>query len=143
MAFGTLQRQRPAAPMGEINMTPLIDVMLVLLVIFMLAAPLLVSAIRVDLPQQGGATLAPQPAHVAVVLDAAGLVFVGDSREDDASLARLLARAAASDARTELRLSADAHVPHGRVVEIMALAHRSGLTRVAFVTRAGVTAPRP
>lgn len=143
MAFGTLERPRPTPPMGEINMTPLIDVMLVLLVIFMLAAPLMVSAIKVELPQQGGSALAPQPAHVAVVLDAAGRAFVRESSVDDTSLSRLLARAAASNAHTELRLSADAQVPHGRVVEIMALAHRNGLTRVAFVTRAGVTAPRP
>lgn len=143
MAFGTLDRPRPSPPMGEINMTPLIDVMLVLLVIFMLAAPLLVSAIKVDLPQQGGSALTVQSDHVAVVLDATGQAFVRESLEDDVSLARLLARAAASDKQTELRLSADARVPHGRVVEIMALAHRSGLTRVAFVTRAGVTAPRP
>lgn len=137
MAFGTLERSRAAPPMSEINMTPLIDVMLVLLVIFMLAAPLLVSAIRVDLPRQGGSPLVQNSAHVVVVLDAAGQVFVDDAALDDAALSRLLSRVAASDAGTELRLSADERVPHGRVVEVMALAHRQGLTRVGFVTRSG------
>ncbi|TXH88758.1 MAG: biopolymer transporter ExbD [Rhodoferax sp.] len=143
MAFGTLQRKSPTPPMGEINMTPLIDVMLVLLVIVMLTAPLLVGAIKIDLPRQGGVAMAAQPAHVDVVLDAAGRAFVQNLPEDDASLSRLLARAAASDKHAELRLSADVRVPHGRVVEVMALAHRNGLTRVAFVTRAGEAPPRP
>lgn len=119
-------------------MTPLIDVMLVLLVMFMLAAPVLVSAIRVELPQgQGGRALQP-PAHVAITLDGAGRVQVDGVAVDDVALARILARAAASDARTELQLSADVHVPYGRVVEIMALAHRHGLTRMGFITQ-----PRP
>lgn len=143
MAFGTLERQRSAPPLSEINMTPLIDVMLVLLVIFMLAAPLLVSAIKVDLPRQAGAPLASPAAHVAVVLDAAGQVFVDDKPLDDGALSTWMARAAASDAQTELRLSADARVPHGRVVEVMALAHRNGITRVGFVTRAGAASTHP
>jgi biopolymer transport protein TolR len=137
MAFGTLDRRRSTQPMSEINMTPLIDVMLVLLVIFMLAAPLLVSAIRVDLPRQSGAALAQQATHLDVTLDAAGHTFVAQQAVDVAALESLFARAAASNATTELRLSADVQVPHGRVVEIMAMAHRNGLTRVGFVTREG------
>ena len=77
MAFGILERGKAAQSMSEINMTPLIDVMLVLLVIFMLAAPLLVSMIKVDLPRQTGAALAAQAAHVDVTLDAGGLSFNG------------------------------------------------------------------
>lgn len=142
MAFGTLERRRGAQPMSDINMTPLIDVMLVLLVIFMLAAPLLVSAIKVDLPRQGGAALAAQAAHVDVTLDASGQALVADQAMDMAALQTLFARTAASNAATELRLSADVQVPHGRVVEVMALAHRNGLTRVGFVTREGL-APKP
>ena len=143
MAFGTLERTKATRPLSEINMTPLIDVMLVLLVIFMLAAPLLVSAIRVDLPRQSGAALAAQAAHVDLTLDADGRVWVAGQAMEPAALAKLFARAAASDAATELRLSADARVPHGRVVEIMALAHRQGLTRVGFVTRDGPAGARP
>lgn len=135
MAFGTLERGKDVQPMSEINMTPLIDVMLVLLVIFMLAAPLLVSMIKVDLPRQAGAALAAQAAHVDVTLDAGGRVSVDGQFMETAALEALFARAVASDGATELRLGADAQVPHGRVVEIMALAHRHGLTRVGFVTR--------
>ena len=137
MAFGALERSRSAQPMSEINMTPLIDVMLVLLVIFMLAAPLLVSAIKVDLPQQGGAALVQTAPHIDVTLDAAGRVFVAGQSMDSGALATLFARTAASNAATELRLGADVQVPHGRVVEVMVLAHRNGLTRVGFVTREG------
>lgn len=143
MAFGALEHKRPTQPMGEINMTPLIDVMLVLLVIFMLTAPLLVSAIRVDLPKQGGAALVQAPPPAVVTLDASGQAFVQDKAVDDAALSDWLARTAASDARTELHLQADAKVPHGRVVEIMALAQRQGIGRVGFVTRAGTVPPRP
>jgi biopolymer transport protein TolR len=138
MAFGTLERSRSAQPMSEINMTPLIDVMLVLLVIFMLAAPLLVSAIKVDLPKQGGAALVQATPHVDVMLDASGRVWVEGQATDAAALATLFARAAASNAATELRLSADVQVSHGHVVALMALAHRNGLTRVGFVTREGL-----
>lgn len=142
MAFGTLERSKGPRPLSEINMTPLIDVMLVLLVIFMLAAPLLVSALRVDLPRQTGAALAQNSAHLDVTLDAQGRVFVAGQPVEAAALATLFARAAASNAATELRLSADTRVSHGRVVEVMALAHRHGLTRVGFVTReGGVPAP--
>lgn len=142
MAFGTLERSKGPQPMAEINMTPLIDVMLVLLVIFMLAAPLMVSALHVDLPRQGGATLAQRSAHVDVTLDAQGRVFVDGQAVEAAALATLFARTAASNAATELRLSADTRVSHGRVVEVMALAHRNGLSRVGFVTREG-GAPAP
>lgn len=143
MAFGTLERHRAAQPMSEINMTPLIDVMLVLLVIFMLAAPLLVSAIQIDLPKQGGAALTQQAAHVDVTLDAQGRALVDGQPLDNAALERLFARSAASSASTELRLSADVQVPHGRVVELMAVAHRHGITRVGFVTREALPAAAP
>lgn len=142
MAFGTLERSKGPQPMAEINMTPLIDVMLVLLVIFMLAAPLLVSALHVDLPRQAAAPLAQNMAHVDVSLDAQGQVFVADQPVESAALATLFARAAASNPATELRLRADARVAHGRVVEVMALARRNGLSRVGFVTREG-GAPAP
>lgn len=140
MAFGTMDRPRPSRPLAEINMTPLIDVMLVLLVIFMLTAPLLVGALRVELPRQEGAALDTQRPFVALTLDAAGQVLVDGVVTDDAALERLLARSAASDATTELRLGADVRVPHGRVVAVMALAHRHGITRIGFVTRAGEVA---
>lgn len=142
MAFGTLERSKGPQPMAEINMTPLIDVMLVLLVIFMLAAPLLVSALHVDLPRQAAAPLALNMAHVDVSLDAQGQVFVADQPVESVALATLFARAAASNPATELRLRADARVAHGRVVEVMALARRNGLSRVGFVTREG-GAPAP
>ncbi|MDT8990029.1 biopolymer transporter ExbD [Curvibacter sp. APW13] len=134
MSFGNLERPRPARPMSEINMTPLIDVMLVLLVIFMLAAPLLVGALKVDLPRQSAAALPAKTAHVLVTVDAQGAASVDGQVLDDAALERLFARAAASDSATELRLAADSRLAHGRVVAIMALAHRHGLSRIGFVT---------
>ena len=143
MVFGALERKRSSAPMGEINMTPLIDVMLVLLVIFMLAAPLLVSAIKVELPRQGGVAVVQTPMPAVLVLDATGQAYAQEHPLDEAALSIWLARVAASDARTELHLQADARVPHGRVVEVMALAQRQGIARVGFVTRAGAAPAQP
>ena len=143
MAFGTLERRKGAAPMSDINMTPLIDVMLVLLVIFMLAAPLLVSAIKVDLPRQGGSAISQQAPHVDLTLDAQGVAFVAGQPMPLGVLETLFAHSSASNAATELRLSADVQVPHGRVVEVMALAHRNGITRVRFVTREGLLPKSP
>ena len=87
MAFGRLERSAEAQPMSEINVTPLVDVMLVLLVIFMLTAPLLTSAIRLDLPQAEGLQSGEAPQSVTVAMDAKGQVFFNDQPVDAAALA--------------------------------------------------------
>ena len=95
MAFGRLERTAAPQPMSDINITPLVDVMLVLVVIFLLTAPLLASAIRLDLPRAGGSTPGAAPASVTVVLDPAGQVFVNDQPLADAALAQRFAALAA------------------------------------------------
>ena len=133
MAFGRLERSTTAPPMSDINMTPLVDVMLVLVVIFILTAPLLASAIRLDLPRTEGAVPGAAPQSVTVVLDKAGQVFVNDEPVAQAALAARLAAIAAQRPDTEVQLRADAAVPYGRVVETMGAAHQAGLTRIGFV----------
>ena len=136
MAFGRFSREAPAAPMGDINMTPLIDVMLVLLVIFMVTAPFMVSAVRVALPQ-ADAQLAPPPSGPLVVhIDKTGQVFVQDLPVDATQVRAALALAAMADPDTEIQLRADTAVPYGRVAEFMALAQAAGLGRIGFVTEA-------
>ena len=78
MAFGRLERNPGARPMSDINMTPLIDVMLVLLVIFMITAPLMTSSLRLDLPRADGAAPSDAPAFVALAIDAQGGLFLAD-----------------------------------------------------------------
>ena len=135
MAFGRLQAKRSDAPMSDINMTPLIDVMLVLLVIFIITAPMMLSAVKVDLPHADAAASGqsdPQALHVTI--DQAGAIYVQDQRLQGQALQHTLQQAAQRNPATEVQLRADTAVPYGRVVEFMALAHAAGLSRIGFVT---------
>lgn len=148
MAFGRLERTSGPQPMSDINMTPLVDVMLVLVVIFILTAPLLASSIRLDLPRTGGATPGAAPQFVTLVVDAAGQAYLDDQPLAQAALAERLQRIGAERPDTEVQLRADAAVPYGRVVEVMGAAQLAGLQRIGFVAEpsaAGVpvTAPKP
>jgi len=131
--------------MSDINITPLVDVMLVLVVIFLLTAPLLASSIRLDLPRSDGAVAgAAAPQSVAVVLDKTGQIFLNDAPVSQAELEQQLARTAQHRPDTEVQLRADAAVPYGRVVQAMGAAHQAGLSRIGFVAEpatAGKGAP--
>ena len=144
MAFGRLERNAAPQPMSDINMTPLVDVMLVLVVIFILTAPLLASSIRLDLPRADGTVPGAAPQAVTLVVDKAGQVFLDDQPLTQEALAQHLAETAASQPDTEVQLRADAAVPYGRVVEIMGAAHAAGLQRIGFVADpAAAAAPSP
>ena len=135
--FGRLERTPGSAPMGDINMTPLIDVMLVLLVIFIITAPLMVSAVKVDLPKVSAPAVNETAAPtLAVAIDKDGTVYVRDQALADDLLEQSLRAAAAQNPDTEVQLRADRAVPYGHVVEFMALANRAGLSRVGFVAQA-------
>jgi biopolymer transport protein TolR len=133
MTFGRLERTPGPQPMSDINMTPLVDVMLVLVVIFIITAPLLASSIRLDLPRTDAAKPNEAPKFVAVVLDKAGAVFLDDQPLTAPQLAERLAQAARDNPDTEIQLRADQTVPYGRVVEIMGAAQKAGLNRIGFV----------
>lgn len=135
MSFGRLERANPGAPLSEINMTPLIDVMLVLLVIFMITAPLMVSAVKVDLPRAAGTQAAAVPQSMAVSLDTQGQIYLDDQPVTQAAFSAALAQAAKRSPMTEVQLRADATVPYGRVLEVMGLAHQAGLNRMGFVAQ--------
>ena len=134
MAFGRLERNPGSTPMSEINMTPLIDVMLVLLVIFIITAPLMTSSLKLDLPQAEGARPSDAPAFIAVSVDAQGQLFVGDEAVTPAQLRERARAAAQRDPATEVQLRADQAVPYGRVAELLGLVQDSGLNRIGFVT---------
>ncbi|MFZ4288388.1 ExbD/TolR family protein [Variovorax sp. HJSM1_2] len=142
MAFGRLERSKGTEPMSDINMTPLIDVMLVLVVIFILTAPLLASSIRLDLPKTDAAKGSSGAPFVTLVLTSAGQLYLNDKPlVADALLAQLTETAAAAP-DTEVQLRADASVPYGRVVEVMGLAQKAGLNRIGFVADAPAPAQR-
>jgi biopolymer transport protein TolR len=121
-------------PMSDINVTPLVDVMLVLLVIFIITAPLMASSIRLDLPRSDAAQPGDTPKFVSLVVDAAGKLYLNDKPVTNDELAAALAQAAADSRDTEVQLRADRTVPYGRVVELMGIANKAGLSRIGFVT---------
>ena len=122
-------------------MTPLVDVMLVLVVIFILTAPLLSSSIRLDLPKTAAARVQTAPTFVTLVVDKAGQTFLNDQPVTDAALAIQLGQAADQDPDTEVQLRADATVPYGRVVEVMGVAQKAGLNKIGFVAQPPTATP--
>ena len=136
MTFGRLERTQGAQPMSEINVTPLVDVMLVLVVIFILTAPLLASSIRLDLPKTDAATPNEAPKYITLVVDQAGQAFLNDQTVSLSELAQRLAQSAGLNPDTEVQLRADAAVPYGKIVEVMGVAQKAGLNRIGFVAEA-------
>ena len=127
--------RRRRAPMAEINVTPMVDVMLVLLIIFMVAAPLLVTGVAVDLPQTSAKALPSDNEPISVTIDRAGARSIGDEPMSAESFARRLAalKEARPDARVVIR--ADAALPYGQVAALLADVTGSGFTRVALLNQ--------
>jgi biopolymer transport protein TolR len=139
MAFGRLERTNRPTPMSDINMTPLIDVMLVLLVIFMITAPLMSSSLKLDLPKADAAQPNDAPQFISVALDPQGQLYFGEDIVDANAFAARVADAARKNPRTEVQLRADKGVPYGRVAEVIGVVQKAGLSRIGFVTEpAGV-----
>ena len=119
--------------MSEINVTPLVDVMLVLVVIFIITAPLLASSIKLDLPKSEAAQPSDTPKFVTVVVDKSAQVFLNDQKVELPALADALKKAAAANPDTEVQLRADEAVPYGKVVAVMGVAQKAGLNRIGFI----------
>ena len=140
MAFGRLERNPGSQPMSEINMTPLIDVMLVLLVIFIITAPLMSSSLKLELPKAEAASSSDAPAFVALAIDAEGRLYLGEQPLVPAQARELISArvrdAARRDPATEVQLRADSRVPYGRVAELIGWVQQAGLSRIGFVTEA-------
>ncbi len=141
MSFGRLERTAAPQPMSEINMTPLVDVMLVLVVIFIITAPLMVSAVKVDLPKTAGAAALEAPKFLSLTVDKTGQVFFDDKPLSPLAVAAALRQAGQRNPDTEVRLRADTEVPYGKVVELMGQAHLAGLHRIGFLTDTAVAKP--
>jgi biopolymer transport protein ExbD len=135
MAFASFNGPRASAPTAEINMVPLIDVMLVLLVIFILTAPLLTHAVKLDLPRVDAAPNVLKPEKVEVALNAQGQRFWNGEPVDRAGLQQRLGQASQQQPQPELHLRADQAVPYREVALTLADAARAGMAKVGFVSQ--------
>jgi biopolymer transport protein ExbD/biopolymer transport protein TolR len=143
MAFGRLERSSAPPPMSDINMTPLIDVMLVLLVIFMITAPLMSASLKLDLPQTEATSASNVPDFVAVAIDPSGQLYIGEQPVTLAAFTERMAQAAGKNPQTEVQLRADKTVPYGRVAELIGQVQKAGLSRIGFVAEPVVAETKP
>jgi len=141
MSFGRLERSKGSEPMSDINVTPMVDVMLVLLVIFILTAPLMASTIKLDLPKTDAAKASEAPTFVALVVDKTGQIFLNDKPIALDELKTRLVQTAVINPDTEVQLRADEAVAYGKVVEVMGAAQKAGLNRIGFVADAPSSTP--
>ena len=138
MSFGRMSsRTGSDTPINSINVTPLVDVMLVLVVIFILAAPMLAASLRVQLPKAQAAAPQTQVAQgdaLIVEVNPQGEIWLHGAATADAAVQQQLQDLGQRNPQAEVQLRADTSVPYGRVVQIMGWAHAAGLTRIGFVT---------
>ncbi len=132
MAFGT--QDDTDEVMNEINMTPLVDVMLVLLIIFIITVPVMQHAVKVDLPRASNTVVDAKPQTVRVSVDAQGRYFWNEAAIDDQELPRRLRAEAAREPQPELHIRGDREVRYERVAQAMAAAQRAGIRKIGFVT---------
>jgi biopolymer transport protein ExbD len=140
MAFGGFDRGT-GAPVSEINMVPLIDVMLVLLVIFIVTAPLLTHAVKIDLPKAASEVNPTKPNNVQLGIRADGETFWNGELVTRSALEERFQTAARDEPQPELHIRADRKTEYGNVAEVMSMAARVGLTRIGFVTDPSPTNP--
>ena len=135
MSMGSFSAQNHQAPTAEINMTPLVDVMLVLLIIFIITAPLLTHSVKVDLPRAASTPTPDKPMTLQVAINAENTVFVGSEAVDRTQLEEKLRAAVSSNSTVELHLKADKATRYESVAETMSAARRAGISKIGFVTQ--------
>jgi biopolymer transport protein ExbD len=134
MAFASFDSSRASAPMAEINMVPLIDVMLVLLVIFIVTAPLLTNTVRLDLPKADAAATDTKPDKIEFAIDASGNLFWNSEPVSRPDAVARFAEAATRQPQPELHLRADQAAPYRYIAETMADASKAGLSKMGFIS---------
>jgi biopolymer transport protein ExbD len=132
MAFGTQDDIDDV--MNEINMTPLVDVMLVLLIIFIITVPVMKHAVNIDLPRASNRPQDTKTETIRLSVDAQGLYFWNEQRIDDAALPGLMRDGAAKSPQPDLHIRGDKNVRYERVAEAMAAAQQAGLKKIGFIT---------
>ncbi len=132
MAFGTQDETDDV--MNEINMTPLVDVMLVLLIIFIITVPVMKHAVNIDLPRASNQPQDAKPETVRLSVDATGNYYWNESRIEDKDLGNMLKAEAGKNPQPELHIRGDKEVRYERVAQAMAAAQQAGLRKIGFIT---------
>ncbi|MET3495909.1 ExbD/TolR family protein [Variovorax boronicumulans] len=132
MAFGT--QDEPDEVMNEINMTPLVDVMLVLLIIFIITVPVMKHAVNIDLPRASSEPEQPKPQNILFSVAADGAYYWNEQKIDDSELPGRLAAEAAKDPQPELHIRGDKAVRYERVAKAMSEAREAGVRKIGFIT---------
>ncbi|WP_434667740.1 ExbD/TolR family protein [Aeromonas sp. NJAU223] len=136
MAFGKLPGDSDEQPLSEINMIPMIDVMLVLLIVFMITAPLLTNAVKLELPEASSQVNQPKQEDVVLSIDGAGKLYWNDQEVDEAALLGKMEQASAAKPEApEIQLRIDKGVEYGIIAKVMAQASQQGLHKIAFVSQ--------
>lgn len=136
MAFGKLPGESDEQPLSEINMIPMIDVMLVLLIVFMITAPLLTNAVKLELPEASSQVNQPKQEDVILSIDGAGKIYWNDKQVDEtALLAKMVKASEAKPEIPEIQLRIDKRVEYGAIAKVMAQASQHGLHKIAFVSQ--------
>lgn len=134
MAIGNPNLRLHQTPVAEMNIVPLVDVMLVLLIIFIVTTPLLTHAVKVDLPKASSSINQTQPEHIEFGIRQNGELFWSGEAVTLDQLPARFAAAAAVQPQPELHIRADRHVEYEKVAQVMSLAAKAGLVRIGFVT---------
>ena len=134
MAFASFDSKNASAPMADINMVPLIDVMLVLLVIFIITAPLLTHAVKLDLPKASAQVNQPPPEKIEFAIDAAGALYWNGEVVSRVQAAERFAAESRKQPQPEVHLRADQDVPYRFVAQTLADASTAGLTKLGFIS---------
>lgn len=136
MAFGKLSDEGDDQPLSEINMIPMIDVMLVLLIVFMITAPLLTNAVKLELPEASSQLNQPDKQDINLAIDGAGKIYWNDQEVDEAALlAKMESVGQAEGELPEIQLRIDRKVEYGIIARVMAQASQHGLHKIAFVSQ--------
>jgi biopolymer transport protein ExbD len=132
MSFGT--QDEPDEVMNEINMTPLVDVMLVLLIIFIITIPVMKHAVNIDLPRATNQVQDVKPETIRLSVDAQGDYWWNENKVAEAELVPMLQAEAAKEPQPELHIRGDKDVRYERVAQAMAAAQQAGVKKIGFIT---------
>ena len=134
MAKADISRRHHGEPMAAMNVVPLVDVMLVLLVIFIVTAPILTNAVKIDLPKASSQVNITKPEHIEFGIREDGSLFWSGEPVTTDQLPARFTQEAQKQPQPELHIRADRHVHYEKVAQVMALAAKAGLTRIGFVS---------